>query len=162
MLAPYGKDLAMLGLGGSVATPVGGIEAEAFVVGSFEELSPCGRGGRKIVVYDVPFTTPGETVTAYRWRGAMDAARAGAVASLVRSVTPISLNTPHTGSMGYADSLRKIPHHHHAGDAEALPACRNSARRRSSACRWKHRGPSGCSFAEHPPKSAVARRRTKW
>ena len=110
MLAPYSKDLAMLGLGGSVATPDGGIEAEAFVVGSFEELSRrADEAAGKIVVYDVPYTTYGETVT-YRWRGAMDAARAGAVASLVRSVTPVSLNTPHTGSMGYADSLRKIPH----------------------------------------------------
>jgi carboxypeptidase Q len=110
LLSPYGKQLSMLGLGGSVATPVGGIEADALVVGSFEELARrANEAAGKIVVYDVPYTTYGETVT-YRWRGAMDAAKAGAVASLIRSVTPLSLSTPHTGSMGYADSLRKIPH----------------------------------------------------
>jgi carboxypeptidase Q len=61
------------------------------------------------VVYNAPFTTYGKTVR-YRWAGASAAAKAGAVASLVRSVTPHSLNTPHTGSMGYEEGVRKIPH----------------------------------------------------
>lgn len=110
MQAPYAKSLSMLGLGGSVSTPPEGIVAEAFVVNSFNELAKRSAEAKgKIVVFDVPYTTYGETVT-YRWRGAIDAARAGAVASLVRSVTPLSLNTSHTGSMGYFDSLPKIPH----------------------------------------------------
>jgi carboxypeptidase Q len=60
------------------------------------------------VVYNVPFTTYGETV-AYRYNGASEAARYGAVASLVRSVGPYGIQTVHTGGMGYNDSLPKIP-----------------------------------------------------
>ena len=42
--------------------------------------------------------------------GAIAAARAGAVASLVRSVTPYSMRTPHTGNMQYDSTVRRIPH----------------------------------------------------
>lgn len=110
MVEPRAAELAMLGLGGSVGTPVDGITAEAFVVSSFEELREHAAEARgRIVVYDVPFTTYGETVT-YRTNGATEAARAGAVASLVRSVGPFSMNTPHTGMMRYADGVERIPH----------------------------------------------------
>jgi carboxypeptidase Q len=37
------------------------------------------------------------------------AARAGAVASIVRSVGPVGLRTPHTGTMTYADDAPRIP-----------------------------------------------------
>jgi carboxypeptidase Q len=100
----------MLGLGGSIGTPPEGIQAEVLVVGSFAELeerTPEARG--KIVLFDAPFTTYGETVQ-YRSGGAVAAARAGAVASLIRSVTPFSMNTPHTGVMSYEDGVRQIPH----------------------------------------------------
>src|SRR5690606_16056237 len=62
-----------------------------------------------IVLFNAPFTTYGETVQ-YRTQGAIAAARAGAVASLVRSVTPYSMQTPHTGTMSYNDSVPRIPH----------------------------------------------------
>lgn len=107
---PWEDDLAILGLGGSVSTPDGGITAEAIVVSDFDELE-LRRDDvpGKIVVFDAPFTSYGITVT-YRYRGAIEAARHGAVASLIRSVTPKSLNTPHTGGMAYADTVPKIPH----------------------------------------------------
>ena len=110
MTAPRKQDLPMLGLGGSVATPEGGIEAEVLVVSSFEELKKRSKEAKgKIVLYDVPFTSYGETVQ-YRMRGAIEAAKAGAVASLIRSVGPYSMKTPHTGTSSYEEGVRKIPH----------------------------------------------------
>ena len=41
--------------------------------------------------------------------GASRAAQHGAVAALVRSVTPVSLQTPHTGAMSYDEKQPKIP-----------------------------------------------------
>lgn len=103
-------DLPMLGLGGSVGTPPGGLEAEVLVVGSFEELTArADEATGRIVLFDVPFTTYGQTV-AYRVGGAPAAAEAGAVASLVRSVGPAGLSTPHTGVMRYGEGIPAIPH----------------------------------------------------
>lgn len=109
MLTPLPRKLTMLGLGNSVGTPAEGISAEAVVVRNFAELDRLGEGARgKIVVYNVPFTTYGATV-AYRGQGASRAARYGAVAALVRSVTPTSLQTPHTGAMNYDANQPRIP-----------------------------------------------------
>src|SRR5256885_17264272 len=82
------------------ATPKEGITAEVVVVGNFDELERFGRTAveGKIVVYNVPFVNYGQTVQ-YRSRGASRAAKLGALAALVRSITPVSLQTPHTGSM---------------------------------------------------------------
>ena len=109
MITPGPKKLMMLGLGNSVATPVEGISAEAVVVRSFDELDALGAAVRgKIVVYNVPFTNYGATVR-YRGSGASRAASYGAVAALVRSITPVSLQTPHTGAMTYDEKQPKIP-----------------------------------------------------
>jgi carboxypeptidase Q len=100
----------MLGLGGSIATPPEGITAEVLVVGSFEELTQRAAEAKgRIVLFDVPFTTYGQTVR-YRTAGAIAAARAGAVASLIRSVASASLRTPHTGMMEYDTTVTRIPH----------------------------------------------------
>ncbi|HLL72660.1 MAG TPA: M28 family metallopeptidase [Pyrinomonadaceae bacterium] len=109
LTSPVARSLPMLGLGNSVGTPPEGITAEAIVVRSFDELDALGERARgKIVVYNVPFTNYGQTVQ-YRGAGASRAARHGAVAAVVRSVTPVSLQTPHTGAMNYAADQPKIP-----------------------------------------------------
>ncbi len=109
LISPAPRKLTMLGLGNSVATPAEGIAAEAVVVRSFGELDAMGEQVRgKIVVYNVPFTNYGATVS-YRSSGASRAARYGAVAALVRSITPVSLQTPHTGAMIYDENQPKIP-----------------------------------------------------
>ncbi len=109
MITPVSRKLTMLGLGNSVATPANGISAEAVVVRTFDELEALGERVRgKIVVYNAPFTNYGATVR-YRSAGASRAARYGAVAALVRSVTPTSLQTPHTGALTYGESGPKIP-----------------------------------------------------
>ncbi len=110
MTSPRPKNIAMLGLGGSIPTPAEGIEAEVMVVTSFDDLHKRAKEAKgKIVLFNVPFTEYGKTVQ-YRVNGAVEAARCGAVASLVRSITPASLYTPHTGVMHYNDSVTKIPH----------------------------------------------------
>ena len=110
LLAPYNKNMHFLGLGGSVGTPKKGIRAEVFVVNSFEELEAnADKAKGKIVLFNVPFTSYGKTVQ-YRRSGAIAASKAGAVASLIRSVGPYSMNTPHTGNMSYEDGVKKIPH----------------------------------------------------
>lgn len=99
----------MLGLGGSIATPPAGIEANVIAVANGDELNKRAAEVKgKIVLFNVPYTNYGETV-AYRSGGASMAARHGAVASLVRSVGPMGLRTPHTGGMNYADGVEKIP-----------------------------------------------------
>jgi carboxypeptidase Q len=101
-VSPRRRQLSMLGLGGSTATPPDGIQAEIFVVRSFSELNEnSARVKGKIVVYNQPWTGYGSTVQ-YRSNGAVEAAKHGALAALVRSATPYSLNTPHTGASNTA------------------------------------------------------------
>ncbi|MGI9175081.1 MAG: M28 family metallopeptidase [Rhodothermales bacterium] len=110
LLEPREEVLQVLGLGGSVGTGAEGIEADVLVVGSFDELDRRrDEAEGKIVVYNVPFTTYGQTVQ-YRVAGANRAAEAGAVASLVRSLGPFSMATPHTGVMRYDADVQRIPH----------------------------------------------------
>jgi len=109
LLEPRFRRLPMLGLGGSVATPSGGITAEVMVVSSYDDLRARAADARgKIVLFNVPFTTYGRTVQ-YRGGGASAAARVGAVAAMLRSVTPHSLQTPHTGATDYVEGVPRIP-----------------------------------------------------
>lgn len=109
LVRPRAVNLNMLGLGGSIGTPPEGITAPVLVVNSFTDLTARATEARgKIVLFDVPFTTYGATVR-YRSTGAIEAARVGAVASLVRSVSSYSIQNPHTGSVRYDTAVRRIP-----------------------------------------------------
>ena len=128
LLKPRKEMLPMLGLGGSISTPWSGITAPVFVVHSMAELTNHAReAAGKIVVFDVPYTDYGETV-AIRFSGAIEAAKVGAKASLIRSITPFALRTPHTGMMAYDTNVTKIPH--------AALAPEDTAR----LARWQERG----------------------
>lgn len=106
---PPEHPIAMLGLGGSVATPPAGIEADVLVVKDYKDLEARGAQAKgRIVLFNVPYTTYGETV-AYRSGGATAAAKHGAVASFVRAVGPMAHRTPHTGGMNYGDAVTRIP-----------------------------------------------------
>jgi len=110
LLKPFYKELSILGLGGSIGTQRGGITAEVLVVKDWDDLSARGDEAKgKIVLFNAPFTSYGKTV-GYRYSGASAAAKQGAVASLIRSIGPWSMNTPHTGVMAYKDDIPKIPH----------------------------------------------------
>uniref|UniRef100_A0A131Z1M1 Carboxypeptidase Q n=1 Tax=Rhipicephalus appendiculatus TaxID=34631 RepID=A0A131Z1M1_RHIAP len=109
ILKPRKKKMNILGLGNSVGTPAGGITAPVLVVKSFEELKRNARKAKgKIVVFNQAFVSYDKTVK-YREHGATEAAKAGAVAALVRSVTPFSINSPHTGVMEYGKNTPRIP-----------------------------------------------------
>jgi carboxypeptidase Q len=110
LLSPRYVKLPMLGLGQSIGTPAGGITGEVLVVSSFEELTRRAADARgKIVLFNVPFTSYGQTVR-YRAIGAVEAAKVGAVAMLLRSVGPFGMRTPHTGNMqAYDSTVAKIP-----------------------------------------------------
>jgi len=101
LTVPYVDRLPMLGLGGSVGTPPEGVEAEVMVVSTFAELTArCAEARGKIVLFNAPFVTYGQTV-AYRSGGGRAASQCGAVAALVRSVASGSMATPHTGATRY-------------------------------------------------------------
>ena len=109
VIRPASLPLVMLGLGGSIGTDAGGIEAETLVVRNFDELEAAGERARgKIVVYNVAFASYGQTV-AYRASGASRAARLGASAVLLRSVGLPGLRTAHTGALSYTPRDPKIP-----------------------------------------------------
>lgn len=114
---PRRESLPILGLGGSVGTPAEGITAPILVVADEEELEALADQVRgKILLFDNPMpeyhpqkgSGYGTTVR-FRSRGAQLAAKHGAVACLVRSVTATSLRSPHTGAMRYSDDGVKIP-----------------------------------------------------
>ena len=109
IVSPRRQRVVMLGLGNSVGTPPAGVEADVLVVRSFEDLDTAGtRVKGRIVLFNVPFTTYGDTVQ-FRSNGPSRAALLGAVAALVRSVGPPGLRLPHTGALRYADGAPQIP-----------------------------------------------------
>jgi carboxypeptidase Q len=109
LVKPRAAKLAMLGLGGSVGTPKAGITAPVLVVSSLEELKTRAAEAKgKIVLFDTPFT---DYVVTRRIRtdGPSAAARAGAVACLIRSVASASIRSPHTGATVYDSTAPRIP-----------------------------------------------------
>lgn len=111
------KELKIAALGGSVATPDAGITANVIEVNNFNELKTRKNEVKnKIVFFSRPldaglvntFAGYGGAVD-QRFSGAIEASKYGAVAVLIRSITTKHDNVPHTGVMGYVDSLPKIP-----------------------------------------------------
>ena len=121
MAAGTTQKLTLTTLGGSVATPANGLTAEIVVVSSFDELNALGREkvAGKIVVFNYKFDREMQKsgfgggaygpAVQYRFGGAMAAAKLGAVAVLVRSAGGSQNRLAHTGTMGYADGVTKIP-----------------------------------------------------
>ena len=111
------KSLSILSLGGSIATSENGITANVIEVKNFTELEKRKNEVKgKIVFFSRPvdegllntFAGYGSAVD-QRVYGAVEAAKYGAVAVLIRSITTKHDNVPHTGVMVYVDSLPKIP-----------------------------------------------------
>ena len=109
------KNLNCCALGNSVGTGPKGLKAKVIEVKSFDELETLGEKVKgKIVFYNVFFnqahvrtgTMYGETVK-YRGQGASRAAKYGAVGTVVRSMTSVADDEPHTGNMNYDTTVSK-------------------------------------------------------
>lgn len=117
--ARFGKQpLTVTALGGSVSTSANGIQANIVEVKNFDELKKLGENGvkGKVVFFNYPFDVrmilPFQMyadAVKYRVRGASEAARYGAVATVIRSMTNYINDYSNTGAMIYNDSLPKIP-----------------------------------------------------
>lgn len=116
VLEPAVQPVTLAALGGSVATPEGGIEAEVLEVPSLDVLeaaAPERVAGRIVFIRQVMRRTAdgsgyGEAVRA-RTRGPSIAAAKGAVAVIVRSIGTDRSRLPHTGALRYADDAPRIP-----------------------------------------------------
>lgn len=112
------ESLSALALGGSVGTPDEGIEARVIEVGSLEQVEALGESGikGKVVFFNRALDQGSVShFEAYlgaadqRVAGASKAARFGAVAVLVRSLSFLDDDYPHTGGLRYEDGVRQIP-----------------------------------------------------
>lgn len=112
--------LRCMALGSSVGTGNSVLSAPVIEVKSFDELKDLGEKNvsGKIVFFNVAFDqTKISTGNAYRGavpyrsKGASLAASYGAVASVIRSMSSVSDDEPHTGNMSYDTSVsrKKIP-----------------------------------------------------
>jgi len=109
--------LAVCALGGSVGTPAKGITAQVVEVRSLDQVAALGRAVRgKIVFFNRPMDRRmTDAFAAYgaaadqRVGGASAAARFGAAAVLVRSLTFRTDRHPHTGMLRYDPGTRRVP-----------------------------------------------------
>jgi carboxypeptidase Q len=104
----------ILAIGNSTGTGAKGILAKIIEVKNFEELNRRKDEVKgKIVFYNYPFNKTllrgayGDAVR-YRVAGASAAAKYGALAVIVRSVTAANDDNPHTGTLRYNDSFQKF------------------------------------------------------
>ena len=110
--------LRAFALGYSGASPAKGLTAEVIEVKSLDEVEKLGRKGveGKIVFFNRPFDRS-EIRTFNGYGGAVDqrvygpskAAEYGAVAALVRSMTPNIDEWPHTGVTSFKEGIKPIP-----------------------------------------------------
>lgn len=116
IVTPWPQRLAVAALGGSVATPPGGIEAAVVPVANIAELDalPRERVQGRIVFFTHRMERNrdgsgyGVAVEA-RSHGAAAAAKQGAVAMVMRSSGTSRTRTPHTGGQRVADGIPPIP-----------------------------------------------------
>ncbi len=111
-------NLSICSLGGSVGTGPSGVSASLVEVRSFEELKRLGTKTvqGKIVFFNRPMDpTLTNTFAAYggavnqRGSGAVEAAKLGAVAVIVRSMGLNQEDYPHTGALHYEENVPMIP-----------------------------------------------------
>ena len=115
-VSPWPQRLVAEALGGSVATPEGGIEAEVVGVRDLDELmrGDSTRFAGRIVFVQRRMERSADAsgygpAVAGRTRGAVEAARRGAVAIVIRSIGTDDDRVAHTGAMRYEPGVPRIP-----------------------------------------------------
>jgi hypothetical protein len=116
VLAPYPQDLVISALGGSIATPDGGLDAQVVMFGTLDELTQADAASiaGKIVFLNTRMQRDKAgrfygKVVPNRVNGAVEAAKLGAQAVIIRSVGTDNSRFAHTGVMRYDDNVAKIP-----------------------------------------------------
>jgi hypothetical protein len=116
VIAPAAQHLVITTLGGSVATPAAGIEAEVALFHSYAALlaAPAGSLAGKIAVVTQRMIRVEDgsgygAVNPIRRAGPSEAAKRGAVAYLLRSLGTDNHRLPHTGALNYAGDAPRIP-----------------------------------------------------
>ncbi len=105
-------------LGGSIGTGEKGVTSQLIEVYDWEEMNKLGKekiSGKIVFLNHAmnpkhinPFESYGESAK-YRYATASKAAALGAISVVVRSMNVSIDDYPHTGAMGYVDSIAKIP-----------------------------------------------------
>jgi hypothetical protein len=116
VISPSPQPLVVTALGGCVAIPPEGVEAEIALFKTYDELlaAPVRSLTGKIVVVTQPMVRAQdgdgyEYVYKIRAAGPNEAARRGAVAYLLRSLATDSHRLPHTGATHFAEDALRIP-----------------------------------------------------
>ncbi|HEV7668537.1 MAG TPA: M28 family peptidase [Thermoanaerobaculia bacterium] len=116
ILSPWPQPVALTALGGSVASPAGGVEAEVLGVKNLDELKkldPAQAKGKILFVGNrMERKSDGSgygAAVGVRGVGAAEAAKRGAVGLLIRSVGTDSNRLPHTGSMRLVEGETTVP-----------------------------------------------------
>jgi carboxypeptidase Q len=106
------QPLAVTALGNSPPTPPEGLAADVVEVRSLEELRALGdrvRGKGVLFQHDMRDAAGYGRFVRLRTRGPAEAARLGAAAALVRSLSTATLRAPHTGTTLFPPEVRPIP-----------------------------------------------------
>ena len=116
LVAPYPMKLDIVGLGRTVPTPPAGIEAEVALFRTYAEMiaAPEGALKGKIAVITQPMVRAQDgsgygVAGISRRAGPVEAAKRGAVALLIRSVSTSDSTVPHTGMTAFGDQVVTIP-----------------------------------------------------
>jgi len=116
LMAPYAMNLNPVGLGRTISTPPEGVEAEVALFKTYAEMiaAPDGALKGKIVVITQPMVRAQDgagygVAGISRRAGPVEAAKRGAVAMLIRSISTSDSSVPHTGSTANGEGVVTIP-----------------------------------------------------
>jgi len=113
---PFRQNLVVTALGGSVATPFDGINAQVAMFDSLEQLKTADAALVKDKIVFINKSMEKDklgsfygSVVGARAQGAVEAAKLGAKAIIIRSVGTSINRFAHTGIMRYSDDVARIP-----------------------------------------------------